>query len=264
MNGDVIRVFTRAAETYDRGASLHRHVAALLAEFLPEQDWLAGRAILEMGCGTGVLTKLLRQRYPESPLYAVDASEGMIRWMRDQFAEDLRVTCKEGDARTFTCGQSFPLVASSSALHWAQPMEITMANLHTLTEAGGCLCAAMMLEGTLGELREIRTRVAPGKVPLDRLPDESRVLAALEGAGFVLTDVRKEIVHARYSSADDFLRTIHAQGLTGGGVSRGALPLTRRELTRVRCEYDRDCADGHGGVYAGYEVLFVAAGKKEA
>lgn len=262
MTQDVAKVFSRAAETYDRGASLHRHVAAMLAELLPGDAAVGEGPILELGSGTGTLTHVLLQRYPQAVIHAVDVAAGMLQCLRDQFEGNPRVQGMQGDARTFRPDMAFPLVASSSALHWAVPLDATMANVYALTRPGGMLCAAFMVAGTLRELHDIRARVVPGKVPAGRLAEESVALAAIESAGFVLDDVRKELVHARYSSARDFLETIHAQGLTGGAVSRSAVPLTRGELGRIVREYDRQCTDGHGGVYAGYEVLCVCAVRK--
>jgi len=259
MSDDVARVFSRAAETYERGASLHRHVAAMLAELLPGDDGVGEGPVLELGAGTGTLTRLLLQRYPRARLHAVDVAAGMVQCLREQFVNERRLVCLQGDARTFRYDGAFPLVASSAALHWAVPLEDTMRNLYCLTLPGGRLCAAMMTAGTLRELRDIRARVAPEKVPPGRLAGESETLAAIESAGFTLEDVRTELVHARYASARDFLETIHAQGLTGGAVSRAVRPLTRGELGRVAREYDRECSDGHGGVYGGYEVLCVSA-----
>lgn len=261
---DVSRMFSRAAETYDRGAALHRHVAAMIAGQLPDAGEVGTGPVLELGSGTGMLTGLLLRRYPDAVLHAVDVAPGMVQCLREQFAGDPRVQCIQGDARTFRASRPYLLVASSSALHWAVPIEVTMRNIHALTAGGGRLCAALMTAGTLAELHAIRARMAPAKIPPVRLPDEGTVLAALQEAGFLLEEVRREVVHARYASAQDFLQTIHAQGLTGGDVSRGGAPLTRGEIRRIIEEYDRDCPDGHGGVHASYNVLCVGAVRRAA
>ena len=45
------------------------------------------RDVLELGCGTGTLTALLADRYPEANISAVDASEEMIRIARDHLPD---------------------------------------------------------------------------------------------------------------------------------------------------------------------------------
>jgi hypothetical protein len=67
----------------------------------------------------------------------------------------------------------------------------------------------------------------------------------------------EERIQTHYHSTDDFLSTLHAQGLTGGAVSRAAVALSRTELKRLRREYDVAFRDHGDGVYATFVVLYV-------
>jgi len=108
-------------------------------------------------------------------------------------------------------------------------------------------------------LHAVRRRVAPGKIPAGRLPNSGEVVAAFRAAGFetVLSD--EETIQTRYHSADDFLHTLHAQGLTGGAVSRAARPLCRKELKQLLKEYDLAFRDETGGVNATFVVQYLTA-----
>ena len=251
--------FSRAAQTYDRGADLHRHVAARLLEMMPEPESVAPPRILEVGCGTGVLTDRLRQRYPATVLCAMDVAEGMVSCVRERWSNDPNMQFLMADIRDFCVTNTFGLVASSSALHWATPLEQTFENIRRSLVPGGAFCAALMVDGTLGELHALRRRIAPGKSPIGRLPAGDEVISVLEGAGFKSIRREEETIRTRYHSADDFLGTIHAQGLTSGPVSRAALPLSRAELKRLRKEYDMAFRGEGGGVYATFVVLYLSA-----
>ena len=252
----VARRFSRAAQTYERGAGLHRHVAARLLEMFPEPDQIGAGSILEVGCGTGVLTNLVRQRYPAASLCVMDVAGGMVDSVRERWGADPAMRYVVSDVRDFKADRPFDLIASSSALHWATPLETTMVALQGLLAPGGALCAALMIDGTLGELHAVRRQNAPHKIPPGRLTPGYEVLSALRGAGFDVIAHEEETIQARYHSADDFLRTIHAQGLTAGAVSRAALPLSRTELNQLRQGYDAAYRDPAGGVYASFEVLY--------
>ena len=71
--------FSAAAETYDRHArpqlALAQSVVSMLPEIYPEQ-------ILELGSGTGQLTRLLANRFPGIPIDAIDVSEKMVEHSR--------------------------------------------------------------------------------------------------------------------------------------------------------------------------------------
>jgi tRNA (cmo5U34)-methyltransferase len=73
--------------------------------------------ILELGCGTGNLTLLLRERFPESNLIGIDVSEGSLEVCRRRLGVR-RVDLRPMDMRTaeFEDG-SFDVVASGLALH---------------------------------------------------------------------------------------------------------------------------------------------------
>jgi len=43
--------------------------------------------ILDVGCGTGYLTKLLLDRWPDARITAIDIAPGMIEYARDRFNE---------------------------------------------------------------------------------------------------------------------------------------------------------------------------------
>ncbi len=253
----VAKRFTRAAQTYERGASLHRHVAARLMETLPEPESVGAGRILEVGCGTGVLTEPLRLRYPEASLCALDAAEGMVATVRERWGHDPRMEFVVADVREFSVPRAFDLIVSSSALHWATPLNQTLSNLKKHLSAEGQCCAALMIDGTLNELHALRRRVAPGKIPIGRLPTGEEVLKAAGGAGFSVLASKEECIQTRYHSADDFLRTIHAQGLTGGAVSRASAALSRTELKRLRREYDVAFRAQSDGVYASFVVLYM-------
>lgn len=262
MNLSVARFFSRAAESYERGAGLHRHVAANLLEWLPDPGLIGDGRILELGCGTGVLTAMIRQRYPSALICAVDIAEGMAACLQDTRREDRNLACVVADARNFASRVPFDLVVSSSSLHWATPLSRTMTNIEGLVKPGGQVAVAMMVDETLRELHALRRTIAPKKIPAGRLPTGEEAIAAFKGTGFIVSGQTEEIVRARYHSADDFLRTIHAQGLTGGAVSQGALPLSRSELRNLVSAYDMAYRDLKGGVYASFKVLYLGATRR--
>lgn len=255
----VAQRFSRAARTYERGAGLHRHVAARLVGMMPDPVKFGDGRILEVGCGTGVLTEKLRERYPGAPLCVMDMAEGMVSCVRERWGEAPGMDYVVGDVRTCEFTSMVDLIVSSSALHWAMPLDQTLARLRRWLNSEGVFCAALMIDGTLGELHGLRRQVIPGKTPVGRLPAGEEVLAAVQSAGFAGVCSEVETIQAHYRSADDFFRTIHAQGLTAGSVSRAPRPLNREELTRLMNEYDLSFRDEKGGVLASFVVLYVTA-----
>jgi malonyl-CoA O-methyltransferase len=244
--------FDAAAATYEAGATIQERVAERLLNLLPPPESV--RRILEVGCGTGLLTRRLAVRYPDAVLDALDHSIRMIdvarRWPG-------RVAWHVGDIMRFETDARFDLAASNCALHWIQPLGAVFATLSTLLAPDGRLVFSIMLDGTLGELHESRLRAVPSKPPLGRLPTLVEVRHAVAAAGCRIEHCREEVIHEEYPSAAALLRHIHDLGLTGGTFSRAVTPLNRLELERLTSDYDRHHRTGTGSVIASYIVGYL-------
>jgi len=242
--------FSAAAETYDRHArpqlALAQSVVSMIPELYPEN-------MLELGPGTGQLTRLLTERFPEVPIDAVDLAEKMVQHSQAKFSKFPQIQWIIGDAQTYWGGDRYPLIVSSSALHWVSNLRKTFENIFQCLEPGGTFSLGMMLQGTLGELHELRREIAPEKTPGISLPTYKETKAALSAAGFNLERRKHSEEEIIYDDAKAFLRAIHEQGVTGGKVSTGNAPLTRSEISRLVADYQEQFASD-GGVYATYET----------
>ena len=256
--GSVTSRFAAAAATYERCARIQRAVATRVAALAAGAAGTVNGvdSILDAGCGTGLLTRRLRRRFPRAHITAIDLAAPMLQRARLATPGDPRIKWKVADAATFAARQRYPIIASSSALHWMVPIHAAIGNLAKLLAPGGILVAAVMLKGTLRELHTIRLRVAPDKAPRRPLPSRAEVERALRKAHLRTVAIREEAKTIRYPSALKLLRLLHEQGLTGGDVSRGVRPLTRGELNEVVSEYERRYRDPRGGVRATYRVLY--------
>lgn len=242
--------FSAAAGTYDRHArpqqALAQSVISMLPEFFPKQ-------ILELGSGTGQLTRLLAERFPDTPIDAVDVAEKMVEHSRSAFAHHPRITWIVADAQTYQANAPYPLIASSSALHWVADLRETFKNIFENLEPGGTFALGMMLQGTLKELHALRAEIAPGKTPQIALPTFEVIKASLQSTGFCLHHSKHSEEKILYPDAQTFLKAIHEQGVTGGRVSAGNAPLSRSELSQLVVDYQENHATDEG-VCATYET----------
>lgn len=242
--------FSAAAETYDRHArpqlALAQSVISMLPEMYPEQ-------ILELGAGTGQLTRLLTDRFPDVLIDAVDLAEKMITHSEAKFRRFPQISWIIGDAQTWRGDDVYPLIVSSAALHWTTDLKAACENIYANLEPGGSFALGMMLKGTLKELHELRNEIAPEKTPIISLPTYQETKACLQDAGFKLERRKHSEEEILYNDASAFLKAIHEQGVTGGKVSAGNAPLSRTELAQLVVDY-QDNYTADGGVYATYET----------
>lgn len=73
-----LELFSAAAATYEEAAAAQQEVAALLAAKILEDPPPEGGTLLEIGCGTGLLTRHLIPALPGRRLLITDLSEAMV------------------------------------------------------------------------------------------------------------------------------------------------------------------------------------------
>ncbi|MEW6427724.1 MAG: methyltransferase domain-containing protein [Thermodesulfobacteriota bacterium] len=242
--------FSRAAATYDEASDVQRAAVDRLASLWPPAEGV--RRILELGCGTGLLTELLLHRFPRARVVAVDFSLPMLTRARARArVGDGRVDFVCADGEEFVAGSrhSFDLVTSNAALQWFADPEKTLERLPRLISGGGRLVFSCFGPGTLTELDQALAATT------------GRSIAAAGFTGFAAMErwlrssfarVEGEIVNYRRHHADvrALLRSLRD---TGTAVPvRGGRPLTPGRL-RALDHWFRAHA---GGCRVTYEVFF--------
>lgn len=251
--------FSAAASTYHSLANIQRRVAEKLMTLLAVTHPVPAR-ILEIGCGTGVLTEMLTDIFPFAKVDAVDVSGAMTVKARSFSAGNRMINWIIADACQLPENIKYPLIISNCALHWIAPIELIIAKLASLLEQDGRLAFAVMLRGTLAELNATRQRVAPHKPPRVAMPAENEVQRAISKARLKICAENLETIRFEYPSAAEMLKQLHDQGLTGGNILHNKSLLSRSELSWFVADYKKNYCIGQR-VYATYEVLYCIAEK---
>jgi len=73
--------------------------------------------VIDLGCGTGTVTKKIKDMWPASQITCLDPAENMIERARIKLSEYSDIRFQTGDVRNYEFGDSYDVVASSLALH---------------------------------------------------------------------------------------------------------------------------------------------------
>lgn len=148
----------------------HGYVHRLAAPLVDLLDPRPGERILDVGCGTGELTRAIAER--GARVLGVDASPSMIEQARRAHPGlEFRVA----DAREMRFDAPFDAVFSNAALHWIRPPEAAAARIREALRPGGRFAAEFGGEGNV-----------------------RRVLEAAEAAGRALGLELGGLLHANY------------------------------------------------------------------
>jgi malonyl-CoA O-methyltransferase len=153
--------FGACAESYELHAGLQRAVADKLAGYLPE---LKQPRVLELGCGTGLLSRHLVARYPDGHFVLTDVAPAMIAQCRRNLAGlgPAHISYEVMDAGEAGGHAELDLIVSSMTLHWLPDPAKSLDRLTRLLAPQGVL-----LYATLGpaSFAEWRTTLADENLP---------------------------------------------------------------------------------------------------
>lgn len=143
----VVAAFNAAAQTYDHHAMLQSRAAERLLELTPATH-TAPLRILDIGCGTGLLTERAQRRWPQAEMTALDAAPAMLRQIPPKLPY-ARLICAPAD--TIPLSQRYNIILSSMVLHWLAQPHLVLQHWRSLLAPGGSLCVALAVEGSLPE-----------------------------------------------------------------------------------------------------------------
>jgi trans-aconitate 2-methyltransferase len=142
------------ASGYQRVSVPHEEWAAALNRRLP----LTGdETVLDAGCGTGRVTRMLIERLPEGKVIAVDGSAAMV----EKVGEVLR----RGDESFVTDLTALELpepvdaIASSAVFHWIPDHDALFARMRAALKPGGRIEAQCGGKGNIDDFRRVSGEV---------------------------------------------------------------------------------------------------------
>lgn len=121
-----------------RGADAQQY--AMRRTFLQEVPFPQDSRVLDVGCGTGVLTRLLARWPNVASVIGVDPAPALLEKARAAAADMPEVSFREGDGRSLPFDSAtFDVVTSDSMLSHVPGPERAIEEAFRVLRAGGCL-----------------------------------------------------------------------------------------------------------------------------
>lgn len=243
--------FARAAGHYDDHADVQRHAATALAARIADLRLPPRPRILEIGCGTGLLTAALARHMAVADWTITDIAPEMVAATRQSVTSgriplkgDIRYACMDGEHPDPLLLGRYDLVCSSLAVQWFGDLPTGLQGLAACLAPGGTLAISTLTANTFQEWRDAHGDLGLHAATPD-YPDADAFAHALAGhAGGVTIDVQR----ARFADGLAFVRSLKGIGAT---VPRdGARALGPSDFRRVLSHFT------HEGATVTYEIAY--------
>ena len=248
--------FDRASASYESAAGLQARVAAELLERLAVFAF-EPRVVLDLGAGTGRVTRELKRRYRRALVIALDLAPGMLREARrhQQLWRRFERVC--GDAlRLPLADASVDVVFSSLMLQWCEPLDTALAECRRVLKPNGFLAFSTFGPDTLHELRGAWAS-ADGYNHVNHFVDVHEVGDALVRAGLMEPVLDVDRVEVGYPDALSLMRDLKAIGAHNVTAGRPRALVGRARLKRMQDAYEAFRRDDR--LPATYEVIYGAS-----
>ncbi len=243
--------FSRNAASYEDHAAVQKKCAIKLMDIIRGKRF---SHILEVGCGPGVLTGLLRDEYPGSEITAIDIAENMVDVARNKM-DGTGVRFEVSDGEKISMDEKPDLIASNASFQWFEDTTGAMRRFSEILAVGGALCFSMYGPETFRELKEV-LKIHFGQD------------VRLSSSGFISKEALENILKkyfgtyilweghfgANFDSLWDFLQDIKLSGARGEGIVGNAF-LGKNSIKELEKTY----IEKFGRIIATHHVYFCKA-----
>ena len=248
--------FDRASASYESAAGLQARVAAELLERLAVFAF-EPRVVLDLGAGTGRVTRELKRRYRRALVIALDLAPGMLREARrhQQLWRRFERVCADA-LRLPLADASVDVVFSSLMLQWCEPLDTALAECRRVLKPDGFFAFSTFGPDTLHELRGAWAS-ADGYNHVNHFVDVHEVGDALVRAGLMEPVLDVDRVEVSYPDALSLMRDLKAIGAHNVTAGRPRALVGRARLKRMQDAYEAFRRDDR--LPATYEVIYGAS-----
>ena len=151
--------FGNAASTYEREGLIQSRIARQLNDKIPSRLNKCIDNILEIGCGTGKLTRCLIDRFPDARFTINDLSPEMKDYITAPPFKQL--SFREGDAEKIDFNETYHLIASASTIQWFTDLEGFLKRISGNLSDTGTIAVSTFVAGNLPEIQSLMTAEMP-------------------------------------------------------------------------------------------------------
>jgi trans-aconitate 2-methyltransferase len=145
------------ADSYDRVSSPQLEMGRDVLARLPLDG---DETVLDAGCGTGRVTRLLLERLPRGRVIAIDASADMVARARENLPD---VDVRQADLASFALEEPVDAILSTATFHWIPDHDALFECLANALKPGGRLEAQCGGEGNVARLHAAARTVSDGR-----------------------------------------------------------------------------------------------------
>lgn len=148
---NIAKHFSRSWKTYNQTASVQSEIARKTISLLTRYSGRRFEKILEIGCGSGLLTREISRHLDYRQLYLNDLCPNCAEYI----PESPKIFWRFGNAETIGYPSSLNLVLSCSCFQWLENPARVFAKVHQALDKNGIFCFSSFGPENFREIRQL-------------------------------------------------------------------------------------------------------------
>ena len=226
---DIANSFSLAAKAYDQHAFIQKEIGKRLLERLTLMK-ATPEIILDIGAGTGFLTRQCQQKFPKSHIFGLDFAKGMIQYANSKQPWQPwknKPVYIGGDAECLPFkNNSVDLIFSNFTFQWCENITQVFNECKRVLKPNGMLFFSTLGPSTLIELRQSWQRADSISSHVNEFTDMHDIGDALLSSNFLAPIMDMEILTVQYQNVQQILKDLKATGAhnMNEGRHKGFMP----------------------------------------
>ncbi|MBU4252118.1 MAG: malonyl-ACP O-methyltransferase BioC [Candidatus Omnitrophica bacterium] len=244
--------FSRYAHLYDKYAGVQNQAALELVSSLKNNNF---SKILELGCGTGNYTLMLREKFRDARIKALDISEEMISVAQNKLKHK-NIEFMVADVEKIIPDQDFDLITSNACFQWLNDLAKALRGYAKSLQKGGVVCFSIFGPDTFCELNTALKSVEESRLDAAYFCNRDSLKAMLKD-NFKSVKINEVCYKESFGSLKGLLEKIKYSGIRGNGLSKKVY-FSRGLLER----WEKAYLDRFQEIGVTYQVFFCRGEKR--
>lgn len=185
MKNKIRECFNKAVNSYDDNSNLQEEIGLNLLNRLKNYN-VTNINIIDLGCGTGKITKHFASHFKYNKFYAIDFAD-LLLLKAAKYLEPYNIKCFIADFDNKLL-RDFDLIYSNMALQWSSNLEKTIENIYSSLNNEGIFAFTIPLDGTFAQI-EPNSR--------NEFVTYNEIISYIKKAGFSILEADLEVFNEK-------------------------------------------------------------------
>lgn len=202
-SSQVKKAFNKAADRYDASCELQLKTGLTLIDLL-KNHCTNSNNIIDVGCGTGIITKELASAFQYKTFYAIDIADQLLAHAKEKLNK-FNIHFELADYNDMhDIGMFFDVIYANLSLHWSSNFNNTLTSMHTKLRKNGVLAFSIPLVGTFKEIKNY--------CAINTFYELALIERHILDAGFNIIHTKTQEINFEFNNVLKALRSIKSVG----------------------------------------------------